>query len=67
MAYTFETEHSGTVQIVDETNTKFKLQGINGTTNDADAIIEGLTTMLDIVGWTLQDVTRIVNQNIIEE
>lgn len=67
MAYVFETKSNASVKIVDETNTNFQLKGINGTTNDADAIIGGLSTMLDIVGWQLTDVTRIVNQDIVEE
>lgn len=67
MAYVFETQNTATTKITDETNTTFNLKGINGTTNDANIIMGGLSIMLDIVGWQVTDVTRVVNQDIIEE
>lgn len=67
MAYVFETQNNATTKITDETNTTFNLKGINGTTNDANIIMGGLSIMLDIVGWQVTDVTRVVNQDIVEE
>lgn len=67
MPYVFENQNTATTKITDETDTTFNLKGINGTTNDANIIMAGLSSMLDIVGWQVQDVTRVVNQDIVEE
>ena len=67
MAYVFDTQHNATAKVTDETDTTFNLKGINGTTNNADSIMAGLSSMLDIVGWQVQDVTRVVSQDIVEE
>lgn len=67
MALIFENQKTASTKITDETNTTFTLKGINGTTQDAAAVIGGLSYMLDIVGWQVQDVTRVVNQDIVEE
>lgn len=67
MAYVFETQNNATTKITDETNTTFNLKGINGVTNNADSIMAGLSSILDIVGWQVQDVTRVVSQDIVEE
>jgi len=67
MAYVFETQNNATTKITDETNTTFNLKGINGATNNADSIMAGLSSILDIVGWQVQDVTRVISQDIVEE
>lgn len=64
--YVFVDQILGKVEIVDETNTKLTFQGINARENDANVIMEGITRLLDIVGWAPQDVTRIINQDITE-
>ena len=67
MAHIFETQHNATTKVTDETDTTFNLKGINGTTNNADSIMAGLSSMLDIAGWQVHDVTRVVSQDIVEE
>lgn len=67
MAYVFETQNVATTKITDETDTTFNLKGINGVTNNADSIMAGLSSILDIVGWQVKDVTRVVSQDIVEE
>lgn len=67
MAYVFENQNTATAKITDETNTTFNLKGISGNLNNADSIMAGLSTMLDVVSWQIQDVTRVVNQDIVEE
>lgn len=37
---------------------------INGRETDANVIMAGLSTMYDIVGWTIDDVTRTVKQDV---
>lgn len=66
MAYQFTNQNTAKATIQDDTQTKFTLTGINGKTNDADAVMGGLSTLLDIVGWGIQDVQRIVTQDIEE-
>lgn len=66
MAYQFVNRSSGKTQITDETNAVFTLNGINTKTDDADMIMDGLETLLDIVGWTIADVNRVVTQDIEE-
>lgn len=67
MAYVFDTQNVATTKITDETDTTFNLKGINGVTNNADSIMAGLSSILDIVGWQVKDVTRVVSQDIVEE
>ncbi len=66
MAYEFNNQHTAKATITDETETKFTLTGINGVTNDATAVMGGLSILLDVVGWTIADATRIVTQDIDE-
>lgn len=66
MAYQFVNRTTGKSQVTDENNTTFTLNGINTQSNDATAIHNGLTTLLDIVGWTVTDANRIVTQDIEE-
>jgi len=67
MAYVFDTQKTATAKVTDETDTTFNLKGINGVTSNADSIMAGLSAILDVVGWQVQDVTRVVNQDIVEE
>lgn len=67
MAYVFSTEQIGKAKITDETSTAFTLTGINARTNDANAVMGGLSILLDVVGWQVSEAVRIVNQDIEEE
>ena len=66
MAYQFQNQYTAKAKISDETSTEFTLTGINGVTTDADAVMGGLSILLDIVGWTVADAQRIVTQDIDE-
>lgn len=66
MAYQFNNQYTAKAKIQDDTESEFTLTGINGVTNDADAVMGGLSILLDIVGWGLQDAQRIVTQDIDE-
>jgi len=37
---------------------------INGKESDANVVMAGLSTMYNIVGWTVDDVVRTVKQNV---
>lgn len=67
MGYVFSTEQIGKAKITDETSTAFTLTGINARTNDANAVMGGLSILLDVVGWQVSEAVRIVNQDIEEE
>lgn len=66
MAYQFTNQKVASSKIKDTEAAEFTLKGINGTTNDASMVREGLTLMLGIVGWTIADANRIVTQDIEE-
>lgn len=66
MALQFTNQNTAKATIQDDTQTKFTLTGINGKTNDAEAVMGGLSILLDIVGWGIQDAQRIVTQDIEE-
>lgn len=66
MAYEFSNQYTAKAKIRDETDSEFTLTGINGVTTDADAVMGGLSYLLDIVGWSVQDAQRIVTQDIDE-
>lgn len=66
MAYQFVNRSTGKSQVTDENSTIFTLNGINTSTTDANVIMAGLSTLLDIVGWTVQDANRVVTQDIEE-
>ena len=69
MSYYFANKAEGKVEITDEQNNTYTLKQINSTSNQAtaaDSIMGGLSTMLDIVGWEVNDVVRVVNQDVVE-
>jgi len=66
MAYRFNNQYTAKAKIQDDTESEFTLTGINGATDNADSIMSGLTILLDIVGWGIQDAQRIVTQDIEE-
>lgn len=66
MAYEFSNQYTAKAKIRDETDSEFTLTGINGVTTDATAVMGGLSYLLDIVGWSVQDAQRIVTQDIDE-
>lgn len=66
MAYQFVNRSTGKSQITDENASTFTLAGINTSTTDANVIMGGLSILLDIVGWTVQDANRVVTQDIEE-
>lgn len=66
MAYKFTNQAVASSKVTDTNNTEFTLKGVNGKTDDAGMVIEGLTIMLNIVGWTINEANRIVTQDIEE-
>lgn len=64
--FVFVNQVLGKVDIVDDTGGKLTFQGINARETDANIIMEGVTRLLDIVGWAPQAVTRVVNEDIVE-
>lgn len=66
MAYQFNNQYTAKAKVTDETMSEFTLTGINGVTNDATAIMGGLSILLDVVGWTVADAQRVVTQDIEE-
>ena len=66
MAYQFVNRSTGKSQVTAENDSTFTLAGINTSTTDANVIMGGLSTLLDIVGWTVQDANRVVTQDIEE-
>lgn len=64
--YAFKNQTVGKANVTDETDTTFTLQGINSDTNDANIIMGGISTLLWIVNWQAQNVTRITSQDIVE-
>lgn len=67
MGYVFNNQVLGKAKITDEQNNDFTLNGVNAREESADSIMGGLSYILDIVGWSIQDATRIINQDIVEE
>lgn len=68
MAYKFVNQQSGKSQVqLQGSTTSFTLNGINTTTTDANVIMEGLTTLLGLVNWTVGEANRITTQDIEEE
>ena len=65
MSYVFQNQAVGKATITDETDTKINLAGINTSIADANVIMGGLSTFVDIVGWTITDASRIVTQDIV--
>lgn len=66
MAYEFSNQILGKVLITDEQGNEFTLTKINTQSNDANILMGGLSYMLDIVGWSVQNATRVVNQDVVE-
>lgn len=67
MAYTFKNQAVGKATITDEESNKISLAGINTKNDDANVMMGGLSIMLSIVGWGIQDASRIVTQDVEEE
>ena len=67
MAYVFSDEVLAKIKITDETDNDFTLNGINAREQSADSIRAGVSTIIDIVGWQVQEAVRIVNQDIVED
>lgn len=66
MPYVFTNQNTGKATITDDNDTTLSLAGINTKNNDANAFMNGIGIMLDIVGWTVQDAVRVVNQDVEE-
>lgn len=66
MSYRFENQAVGKVTITDEEENKITLSGINARENDANILMGGLSYLFDVVGWTVEDVFRTVNQDVVE-
>lgn len=67
MAYIFTNEILGKIKITDENDNDFTLNGINAREQSADSIRAGVATIIDIVGWQVNEAVRIVNQDIVED
>lgn len=67
MAYVFSDEILAKIKITDENQNDFTLNGINARETSADSIRAGVATIIDIVGWQVQNAVRIVNQDIVGE
>lgn len=65
--YIFSNQSTGKVQVTDENDNKFTITGINTREQDANIMMAGLSYLLDVVGWSVTDAVRIVNQDVIEE
>lgn len=62
----FSNQVQSKVTMTDEQNNSYNIAGINGTISSADSVIGGLSAILDIVGWQVNDVVRVVNQDVVE-
>lgn len=62
----FSNQVQSKVTMTDELNNSYNIAGINGTISSADSVIGGLSAILDIVGWQVNDVVRVVNQDVVE-
>lgn len=62
----FSNQVQSKVTMTDEQNNSYNIAGINGTISSADSVIGGLSVILDVVGWQVNDVVRIVNQDVVE-
>ena len=62
----FQNQVQSKVIMTDEENNSYNIAGINGTISSADSVVGGLSAILDIVGWQVNDVVRVVNQNVVE-
>lgn len=62
----FANQVQSKVTMTDEQNNSYNIAGINGTISSADSVIGGLSAILDIVGWQVNDVVRVVNQDVVE-
>lgn len=67
MAYVFTNQGVGKAQITDDSDGNLTLAGINTSSDNADQFMEGISQMLGIVNWSVQDAVRVVNQNVEEE
>lgn len=67
MAYEFRNTITGQAKIVEgDSSTNISIKGINTQNNNADAFMDALTTLLGVVGWTVEDAQRIVTQDVEE-
>lgn len=66
MAYQFTNQATGQAKITDDLNTTLSLKGINTQNDNADNFMSALTTLLDVVGWNINDAKRIVTQDVEE-
>lgn len=67
MGYVFTNQGVGKAQITDDSDGTLTLAGINTSTDNANQFMAGISQMLGIVGWSVQDAVRIVNQDVVEE
>lgn len=71
MAYVFENQNvsstKATITGADTTGTEIfthNLTGINGAQNNADSIMAGINELYGIVGWSTNELTRTVKQDV---
>lgn len=67
MAYVFSDQVLAKASITDTDHQTFTIQGIAATETDANIVRGGISTLLDIVGWSIKDAVRVVNQDIVED
>lgn len=66
MAYQFTNETTGQAKITDYDETVLSIKGISTSGNDANSFMSAISTLLNVVGWTVADAKRIVTQDVEE-
>ena len=74
MAYRFENENIGTTKatiagadIPEGDILTHNLSGINTRETSADSIMAGINELYGIVGWSVDELTRTIKQDVVEE
>ena len=68
MAYEFENQIVAKMKVSEDSSGQeaITLSGVNGQETNANSIMGGISTLLDIVGWNAGYAVRIVNQQVEE-
>lgn len=68
MAYEFNNEIVAKMKVAEDASGQeaITLSGVNGQQTNADSIMSGIGSLLDIVGWNAGYAVRIVNQKVEE-
>lgn len=68
MAYEFDNQIVAKMKIAEDASGQeaITLSGVNGKETNADSIMAGINSLLDIVGWNVGYAVRIVDQKVEE-